>query len=264
MKKIISLIIILFLSLSLNAQDGYTYTLSHNGGYSFTISAVPNASPSNFATSVQSYGFTIILTDGITASITSSLGNGANDTFFDGTNVAQPTIDGYLITEVLGSPISLAAPSSGTNSAMVTVLVNGSPTTGSISILANDSTLATTVTALKSFMAADMVDDGMAMFPNVVDSNTSALSGMTSFNFSTLDVNDSELIEFSIYPNPTSDYITIQSTKTVDNVEIYDLLGKLVMSSSKKHIDVKSLSSGAYLVKVKIDDKITVKKIIKE
>ncbi|AXG71974.1 hypothetical protein KORDIASMS9_04232 [Kordia sp. SMS9] len=38
---------------------------------SYTIGAVPNTSSNTFATSVQSYGFTIVLPDGITASITS-------------------------------------------------------------------------------------------------------------------------------------------------------------------------------------------------
>lgn len=133
----ITTIIIILLSLftiQIHAQDGYTYTLIDNSSYSFTIGAVPNTSANNFATSMQSYGFTIIVPDGVTISMTSSLGNAASATFFDGTAVGQPSIDGYLITETLGSPVSLVAPSTGTTSNVVTIQVNGSPTSGIIYI----------------------------------------------------------------------------------------------------------------------------------
>ena len=99
-----------------NAQDGYTYTLSHNGGYSFTVQAVPNTRSNNFSTSVQSYGFTLTLPDGVTITTDSSLGSAASASFFDGSSVGMASIDGYLITETLGSPVSLPAPSAGTNS----------------------------------------------------------------------------------------------------------------------------------------------------
>ncbi|QHI38541.1 hypothetical protein IMCC3317_39340 [Kordia antarctica] len=259
MKKIISILSLTVLftlfSNSVNAQDGYTYTLVDNGNYSYTISAVPNASASNFATSVQSYGFTIILPDGETASITSSLGNGASGTFFNGNDVGEPTIDGYLITETLGSPIALPAPSTGTVSPMVTIQMNTPMAPGTISLLANDSPLATSVTPLKSFMSADMVDDGMAMFTPVVDSVGSGLSGTTSHNFSTLSTIDFEFSknEIKLYPNPTSGFINIQTNTTVESVAIYNLLGKHVLQTNLKTIDVSRLSEGIYILKITSD-----------
>ena len=268
MKKI-NIITIAFICLlfgQINAQEGYTYTLVDNGSYSYTISAVPNASVSNFATSVQSYGFTIILSDGITASITSSLGSSANDTFFNGTDVAEPTIDGYLITETLGAPISLAAPSSGTNTPMVTVQVDGSPTSGTIYILANDSPLATTVTPLKSFMQADMIDNAMAIFTNVVDPNASALTGTTSYDFSTLSIEETELIELSLYPNPASDIVQIKTPVGITDIkiEIYDTLGKQILLnlSETNTFDVSNLPPGMYLVSIITDEIKTTKKLI--
>ena len=57
-----------------NAQNTYTYTLIDNGGCSFTIAAVADSGETNEVTEVQSYGFTILLLDGITMSIISSLG----------------------------------------------------------------------------------------------------------------------------------------------------------------------------------------------
>jgi hypothetical protein len=235
------------------AQDGYTYTLIDNGSYSFSIAAVPNASASNFATSVQSYGFTIIVPDGVTATITSSLGSAANATFFNGTDVAQPTIDGYLITETLGSPAALPAPSAGTTTPMVTIQINGSPTSGILEILANDSALANAVTPLKSFMQADMIDDAMAMFTNVVDPNVSALSGVSSFDFATLSVEENQLTDLSIYPNPATDIVHIQHSEVaVQKVEIYSINGQLVRSQNNnlERIDVNTLKSGLYIMKL--------------
>ncbi|MFK7749908.1 MAG: T9SS type A sorting domain-containing protein [Kordia sp.] len=234
------------------AQDGYTYTLQHNGGYSFTVQAVPNASSSNFATSVQSYGFTIVLPDGVTITAASSLGGAASATFFDGNNVALPTIDGYLVTETLGSPISLSAPSAGTNSDIFTFTVNSNPTSGELKILENNSALATTVTPLKSFMQADMINDGSAQFVNVVDPNAAAVSGMSTFDFATLSTTDIEFIEneVKLYPNPTSSIINIQMNTGFKKAEIYTIQGQKIKESSAKNIDVSALSNGIYIIKI--------------
>ncbi|MEM6719924.1 MAG: T9SS type A sorting domain-containing protein [Bacteroidota bacterium] len=251
-----------------NAQDGYTYTLIDNGSYNFTIGAVPNTSSNTFVTSVQSYGFTIILPDGVTASITSSLGGAASATFFDGGAVGQAANDGYLITETLGSPASLAAPSTGTTSNIVTIQINGVPTSGTMYILENNSALASTVVPLKSFMQADMVDNGMAEFINVVDPNAAAVSGMSSFDFSTLSVEEpNELAELSIYPNPVKDIIHINNTSTeIIKAEILNVNGQLVLSQENNltTINVNSLPSGMYMLKVYSEKAKKTIKIIKE
>ncbi|MCH2196506.1 T9SS type A sorting domain-containing protein [Kordia sp.] len=253
--KILSLFLLVFnyYANEIFAQDGYTYTLAHNSGYSFTVQAVPNASANNFTTSVQSYGFTIILPDGVTINTgsTTSLGNAASATFFDGTNVAQPTLDGYLVTETLGSPVALPAPSAAINSNIFTFTVNGNPTSGELKILENNSALATTVTPLKSFMQADMIDNGMAQFVNVVDPNAAAVSGMSTFNFATLSRPEVEKTIFSIYPNPVTTVLNISMEATSFlKAEIYDLQGKKLFESKKTNIDVSHISNGIYILKI--------------
>lgn len=263
-------IILLFLLGYLQAQDGYTYTFMHNGDYSFTVQAVPNTSSNNFATSVQSYGFTIILPDGITidTNTDTSLGGTSNETFFDGSNIAQPDIDGYLVTETLGGPISLPAPSVGTNSNMYTFTVNGSPTSGTMYILENNSTIANTVTPLKSFMQADMIDDGSVLFANVVDPNGSAVSGMSSFNFATLSVSEikEETLDVSLYPNPSSDIVKISVPSDLKDIqiEVFDNSGKQINLKllSNNTFNVSNLSSGIYLVNIISDKLKTTKKLI--
>lgn len=272
MKKITKLFIVLacLINGSVIAQDGYTYTFVDNGSYSFTISAVPNTSTNDFATSVQSYGFAVIVPDGVTLSVTSSLGGAAGATFFDGNNVGQPSIDGYLITETLGSPISLPAPSAATNSPMVTVQVNGSPTNGIIYILENNSTLANAVPSLKSFMQADMEDDGMAMFSNRVDENASAVTAPSSFDFSSLSVDDIVLENLiSIYPIPADKEITVDSNVEIESFSVYDFSGKQVLKNSTftkgKNIDISRLSNGVYLLKLTLESTDTItRQIIKK
>ncbi|RZN83020.1 MAG: T9SS type A sorting domain-containing protein [Winogradskyella sp.] len=255
-----------FFSVNSFAQDGYTYTLAHHGGYDFTVQAVPNTSANAFATSVQSYGFTIILPDGITATITSSLGNSADATPFDGTAVGDSTIDGYLITETLGNPISLLAPSLATNSDMVSFTVNGTPTSGELKILENNSALANAVTPLKSFMSADMIDDSMALFPPVVDANAAAVSGMNTFNFSVLSIIERELLDVMIYPNPVKDTLNIRAITDLTSVEVFNINGQIVKTynSNLEAINMSNINSGVYFVKLTTANASKTIKVIKE
>ena len=252
------------------AQDGYTYTFEHSGGLTFTVQAVPNTSSNNFATSVQSYGFTVILPDGVTIDTggATSLGGAASATFFDGSAIGQPSIDGYLITETLGSPATLSAPSAAMNSDMYTFTVNGNPASGTMYILENNSALATTITPLKSFMQADMIDNGSAQFVNVVDPNGPAVSGMSSFDFNTLSIEeiDMEPISILLYPNPTKDFVTIESNATITQIELYDVLGKQVFISPEdfnNQIDMSDLPAGLYLAVIKLENTQIEKRLVK-
>ena len=73
--------------------------------------------------------------------------------------------------------------------------------------------------------------------------------------------------EFSVYPNPVKDVLNIETTTAVDQVVIYDLLGKIVLqenpSTISPRINMSSLPSGAYLVKVKIGNSSKTVKVLK-
>ncbi|MFK7750260.1 MAG: T9SS type A sorting domain-containing protein [Kordia sp.] len=278
MKKTVNTIIIAFLlllSIQLKAQTDYTYTLIDNNNFNYTIQIVPETNTSTFATSVQSYGFTIILSDGVTGSIQSSLGSSASATFFDGNNVGDPSIDGYLITETLGSPISIDAPSTGMNTTVVTFQLNQPASAGTISILANDSSLATTVTPLQSFLTADATNDGMSNFSNTVNT-PSGLSGTSLHNFMPLSIEDNSFQDFSISPNPvnTSEAkFTINWSNNSQNVSMsfIDLQGRLVkdygqfmLNSGANTVNIQNVQTGIYFLKIKADSKTLTKKIIIE
>jgi len=60
---------------------------------------------------------------------------------------------------------------------------------------------------------------------------------------------------FNIYPNPTSEFLNIVSTKyDIQKVHIYDLSGKQILSDSKSRIDVSKLPSGVYMLIIKTQE----------
>lgn len=74
---------------------------------------------------------------------------------------------------------------------------------------------------------------------------------------------------FTIYPNPTSDFLNIKLRKDINEndiqgISIYDLKGSLVSKTSnfKSNIDIKNLSKGSYVVKIEFLNYVVSKKII--
>lgn len=94
----------------------------------------------------------------------------------------------------------------------------------------------------------------------------------TVYSFTTgsaLSVDENELSVFSVYPNPTSDILNIKSSKEIDNVEVYNLLGQNVSSFkgesiSNNTIDLSDLSKGLYLVKIFSGEKTQTIRVNKE
>ena len=55
--------------------------------------------------------------------------------------------------------------------------------------------------------------------------------------------------EISIYPNPSKDYISIIGSN-IKQVIISDVSGRILLKSTEKKIDVRSLVSGTYIVQI--------------
>jgi len=80
-----------------------------------------------------------------------------------------------------------------------------------------------------------------------------------------LSINEFELNNIKLYPNPASNNITIDSKTKIDSVEIFDALGKsvLVFNESLSTYSINSLNSGLYFVKINGEGKEITKKLIK-
>ena len=80
---------------------------------------------------------------------------------------------------------------------------------------------------------------------------------------SSTSTNEFSSIDFSIYPNPAKDQITIQGISGAElEIIIYSLEGKKVLTTNKKTINTTGLKSGYYIVEVKSESFISRKKLI--
>jgi hypothetical protein len=67
-------------------------------------------------------------------------------------------------------------------------------------------------------------------------------------------INETELISTAIYPNPTTGMVNISSSKAIDNIEVFDVTGKLVLShrndNHQKYIelDLSAFDNGIYFI----------------
>ena len=72
-----------------------------------------------------------------------------------------------------------------------------------------------------------------------------------------------------VYPNPSTDYFIVESSRNVENINLYNIHGQLVLNASHSFtgqvtIPLNDLSKGIYFVEVKIQNEISpiMKKII--
>ena len=79
-------------------------------------------------------------------------------------------------------------------------------------------------------------------------------------------VNNPSAINFSVYPNPVSDILKIDTDATIVAVEMLDLNGKSLLRqvNSQNTFDISSLETGSYILRVKTDKNIINKLIIKK
>jgi PKD repeat protein len=79
-------------------------------------------------------------------------------------------------------------------------------------------------------------------------------------------VNDHSKATISMYPNPVADYININSTVNVKEVQVINLIGQVVLSQSfdskKITMNTTSLKTGVYNLQVKLEDGVVNKKIV--
>lgn len=89
----------------------------------------------------------------------------------------------------------------------------------------------------------------------------STITLVLTINSSLADIEEDQTLSF--YPNPTKGELTFD--RLVERIEIIDLAGKTVgVYENKKQLNIESLPSGAYYLRMTIGDKTITKKVIKE
>lgn len=81
----------------------------------------------------------------------------------------------------------------------------------------------------------------------------------------TAKANDFNFLKLDVYPNPTNNLITIgNSNFNIKKVELFNVLGKKIISTTKNQLKLENLVNGIYLFKVQDDNgSVVVKRIIK-
>jgi len=83
-------------------------------------------------------------------------------------------------------------------------------------------------------------------------------------NCTLLDIAENDIANYRLLPNPTKNVLLIKTSNTIEKIEVYTLLGQLVITNhNSKNIDLRQLSKGIYLIKVHSNNIIISEKIIK-
>lgn len=79
---------------------------------------------------------------------------------------------------------------------------------------------------------------------------------------------DVAAVEFKYFPNPTKDVLTLTAAQDIETVEVYDINGRMLMSSASPNPTVKiymeGFNAGTYFVKASVDGKLKTISVIKE
>ncbi len=108
---------------------------------------------------------------------------------------------------------------------------------------------------------------------NATPANPAGSLSLVLDNFTitqTLSVDSIDANKFTVYPNPATDLIAINSSdSTFNNVQVVDLNGRIVKTAtfenvSEANLNIASLSAGVYLLNISNESGTVTKKIVKE
>ncbi|WP_168801803.1 T9SS type A sorting domain-containing protein [Empedobacter tilapiae] len=88
-------------------------------------------------------------------------------------------------------------------------------------------------------------------------------------NCNSLGLEDINKLEFSIYPNPTTDFVTLTSKESIVSYQVYDMGGKLLSKLNKldkkeAKIDFSNYPKGIYVLSIKTDKRTYTQKVTKK
>lgn len=100
------------------------------------------------------------------------------------------------------------------------------------------------------------------------DADYAALGGIDIDQNAALSISDQEVSQFKAFPNPTQNSWTIKTTQIVDEIQIFDVLGKkvigLIPDAREFDIDASQLPNGIYFARLTSPSGINSIKLVKE
>lgn len=133
-------------------------------------------------------------------------------------------------------------------------LNNGTLTLGSDETFTFDTTklMASFIHPFKDKTGIDYLFSGQKIVHkiiNLIESNYN----ITTYNYgeATANVNDFSLVDVKVYPNPATNFIKVSAENVaIKNIELYTILGKKIMTSTKDDLNIENLVNGVYVLKI--------------
>ncbi len=114
---------------------------------------------------------------------------------------------------------------------------------------------------------ANRYSESYTGFNGVTFNNTGIIEDVNSISANCsnlLSVNNSYFNNLNVYPNPTKDFLNFNFDKRIDQIRVYDLSGKVVLSkTNSEFINLENLADGLYLIKISADKNSEFIKIMK-
>ncbi|WP_170265041.1 T9SS type A sorting domain-containing protein [Salibacter halophilus] len=112
---------------------------------------------------------------------------------------------------------------------------------------------------------AHSLDDGLFIVRTSINSDEEIIKIVKdSTATSVTPLSNNRLI--TLYPNPATDHVKVQSNEKVENINIYNTQGALVKSDKttkqNNSIDIRNLPNGMYIAKIKTVQSVVTKKLI--
>ncbi len=140
--------------------------------------------------------------------------------------------------------------------------------------LAEGTTTVPTVTATALNAGAQVDISETDTLPGMITITVTAQDTITiktylvSFTVGTINVQTNSLVELKVSPNPAENYLDITSNEVISSVYIINLAGQELIHSradvSNLRLNISSLKSGVYIVRIQTDKGTSVKKLVKQ